>query len=70
MNVTLNAWYEAAECCWCAKSKEAVNVTFSDSFLTDAPLCWKCLQTAFKVRSRQLARPTDSRAPESTQDSL
>lgn len=53
MKVALTEWQESATCCWCEKERECVTTTFSDGFLREASLCWKCLQTAFKVRSRQ-----------------
>ncbi len=64
MSVTLNTWHESITCAWCEKDRECVNTTFSDGFLKDAPLCWKCLQTAFKVRQRQqqpASRPPETR---------
>lgn len=53
MHVTLSSWHESAVCTWCEKDRECVATTFSDGFLKEAPLCWKCLQTAYKVRQRQ-----------------
>ncbi len=53
MHVVIILWHESATCCWCEKSRECVTLTFSDGFLTQSLLCWKCLQIAFKVRSRQ-----------------
>lgn len=63
MKVQLSEWHESATCCWCEKERECVSTTFSDGFLNKAAMCWKCLQTAFKVRSRQpnaKAQPTES----------
>ena len=40
-------------CVWCEKESEGVVVEFSDGFLSRAPLCWKCLTKAVKVRSKQ-----------------
>ena len=56
MKVQLSDWHESATCCWCEKESECVTVTFSDGFLTNAAMCWKCLQTAFRVRSRQATK--------------
>lgn len=53
MKVALTVWHDSATCCWCEKEKECVSTTFSDGFLKDAKLCWKCLQTSYKVRSQQ-----------------
>ncbi|QDT38404.1 hypothetical protein [Stratiformator vulcanicus] len=61
MQVVLSEFHEDEECVWCQKERECVVATFSDEFLKDAPLCWKCLQTAFRVRSSQ----AESADPES-----
>ena len=53
MNVTLTAWHETETCLWCEKSKECVTADFGDGFIRGAALCWRCLQKAVKVRSRQ-----------------
>ena len=53
MKVVLTQWIETQTCCWCEKERECTKVTFSDGFLKDSAICWKCLQTAFKVRSKQ-----------------
>ncbi len=53
MNVTLTAWHETDTCTWCERSKECVTADFGDGFIKTAPLCWKCLQKAVKVRARQ-----------------
>ncbi len=53
MKVVLSQHHENANCCWCEKDRECVTLTFSDGFIQDESMCWKCLQTAFKVRSRQ-----------------
>ena len=63
MAVTLNSWHELIQCTWCEKELEGATTTFTDGFLKEAPLCWKCLQTAFKVRQRQ--QQTAKRPPES-----
>ncbi len=57
MQVTLGAWQDAVACTWCDKSRDCVVATFSDGFLKDSPLCFKCLETAMKVRSRQAQKP-------------
>lgn len=64
MQVTLTAWHEQHRCTWCDKEKEGVTATFSDGFLTDAPVCWSCLAKAVKVRSRQ-AKPPEPRSSKS-----
>ena len=60
MKVTLSEWHTEACCSWCEKDRECVTATFADGFLQNALMCWKCLQTAFKVRSRQSNATTDS----------
>lgn len=55
MKVVLTNPNESARCTWCNKDRECVTATFSDRFLIDAPLCIKCLHTAIKVRSKQVA---------------
>ncbi len=57
MHVTLTGSQETATCTWCEKDRECVTASFSDGFLKDAPLCWKCLQTAVKVRAKQDEKP-------------
>lgn len=64
MKVVLSGRHESAKCVWCEKDRECVTTTFSDGLFTNASLCWKCLQTAFKVRS-QSTKQHDSK-PEST----
>ena len=53
MNVTLTAWHETETCTWCERTKECVTADFGDGFIQNAQLCWRCLQKAVKVRSRQ-----------------
>jgi len=53
MRVALSAWKERDTCTWCEREKECVTAAFADGFLDSVPLCWKCLQKAVKVRSRQ-----------------
>ncbi|QDT64068.1 hypothetical protein [Calycomorphotria hydatis] len=53
MLVELSTWQPSCTCVWCEKERECVETTFSDGFLEKANLCWKCLQTSYKVRSRQ-----------------
>jgi hypothetical protein len=60
MKVNLSRHHTAAKCCWCEKDRECVSVTFSDGFIKNEPMCWKCLQTAFKVRSRQDQEPANT----------
>lgn len=55
MKVVLSQRAESAKCRWCEKDRECVTATFSDGFLKDESLCWKCLQMAFRVRSIQAA---------------
>ncbi len=59
MKVQLSSHHDSATCTWCERSCECVTATFSDGFLKESPLCWKCLQTAFKVRS-QRSRPPEN----------
>ena len=52
MKVVLTGRQESATCVWCErKDRECVKTTFSDGLFQDAPLCWKCLQTSYRVRS-------------------
>lgn len=53
MHVVLTSWHEQENCTWCERPKECVTVDFGDGFIRHAPLCWKCLQKAVKVRYRQ-----------------
>ena len=53
MKVVLSDRQVSAKCVWCEKDRECVSSTFSDGFIKQQLLCWKCLQTAFKVRSQQ-----------------
>ena len=53
MHVTLTAYHDSATCTWCERTKCCTTVSFSDGFLQSAPLCWRCLQKAVKVRNRQ-----------------
>ena len=39
------------------REKEAITADFADGFLRDATLCWRCLEKAVKVRSRQPDTP-------------
>ena len=58
MRVIILLWHESATCCWCEKSRECVTVSFSDGFLNEVPMCWKCLETAVRVRSKQQPEST------------
>ena len=61
MKVVLTNPVDAGTCTWCEKdNRQCVTATFSDRFLVDAPLCWKCLQTSMKVRAKQ--KSTDDAA--------
>ena len=53
MDVKLIAVNENETCTWCERTKECVTADFNDGFIKSAPLCWKCLQKAVKVRNRQ-----------------
>ena len=53
MQVTLSTFHEQVDCTWCERTRDCVSTTFSDGFLKESPLCWKCLQTAYKVRMKQ-----------------
>ena len=57
MEIHITAWHETATCTWCEKQKEAITANFADGFLRDATLCWRCLEKAVKVRSRQPDTP-------------
>ena len=62
MKVILTNPNTETPCTWREKQPPGgcVTATFSDQFLVDAPLCWKCLAQAMKVRSRQVdGQPTD-----------
>ena len=39
----------------------SVTADFGDGFIRNAPLCWKCLQKAVRVRNRQETRPSEQR---------
>jgi len=69
VNVQLTAWHEKETCTWCEKSLECVTADFGDGFIRNAPLCWKCLQKAVKVRNRQDATTQRASATESQQTS-
>ncbi|MEM6779581.1 MAG: hypothetical protein AAF670_18140 [Planctomycetota bacterium] len=56
MKVVLSGRHESANCAWCEKERETVTTTFSDGLFKESSLCWKCLQTAFKVRSQAVKR--------------
>ncbi len=53
MDVRLTAWHETETCTWCETMKECVTAVFGDGFIREAPLCWRCLQQAVRVRHRQ-----------------
>jgi len=53
MELKLTDWHEEATCTWCERTKECVTADFGDGFIKRAPLCWRCLQKAVKVRNRQ-----------------
>lgn len=53
MQVTITAYHDSTTCTWCERGKCCVTVSFSDGFLQSAPLCWRCLQKAVRVRNRQ-----------------
>jgi len=57
MSVTISGLTPEADCVWCEKTRETVQVTFEDGFLRDTAMCWSCLQKAVRVRSRQ-EKPT------------
>ena len=56
MKAVISDYAEAAMCTWCEKETEAVIVAFDGGFLHQAPLCWKCLQKAVRVRHKQEAQ--------------
>jgi len=61
MDVKLTAWQESEICAWCERTKECVTADFGDGFIRNAPMCWKCLQKAVKVRTRQESQPAKRR---------
>lgn len=61
MKVVLTNPANAVTCTWCEKEREGVTASFSDRFLIDAPICWRCLATAVKVRARH-SEPTKDTA--------
>ena len=61
MDVKPTAWQESEVCTWCERTKECVTAEFEDGFIKSAPLCWKCLQKAVKVRTRQESQPMKRR---------
>ena len=63
MNVVLSHWHESDTCTWCEKTTECVTTDFGDGFIRRAPLCWKCLQKAVKVRSRQQGEKQTTERP-------
>ena len=62
MKVVISGREDSAKCVWCEKDRECVKTTFSDGLFQNASLCWKCLQTAFRVRAAQ-AKPTAEEKP-------
>lgn len=62
MKVTLSEFHEAASCTWCEREIESVSATFESGFLTDAPMCWKCLQKAVRVYHRQQTKSRSKRS--------
>lgn len=58
MQIMITGRNDAAKCVWCEKERETIQVTFSDGFLNNASICYRCLQQAFRVRSRQDSNPT------------
>ncbi len=58
MDVKLTALKESDACTWCERTKECVTADFGDGFIRNAPLCWKCLQKAVRVRNRQDSKKT------------
>jgi hypothetical protein len=63
MQVTITAYHDTATCTWCERGKCCVTVSFSDGFLQSAPLCWRCLQKAVRVRNRQTGSETGPSSP-------
>ena len=43
------------QCTWCEKAREVVTASFSDRFLVNAPVCWRCLATSVRVRAKTAA---------------
>ncbi len=65
MKVVLFKRQESVSCCWCEKERECVTVSFSDGFIKQGCLCWKCLQTAYKVRSLHSTRQSSDESKNS-----
>jgi len=61
MKVVISGREESAKCVWCQRDRECVKTTFSDGLFQNASLCWKCLQTAFRVRAAQAKPATDAK---------
>lgn len=61
MKVLLSGRHESAKCAWCEKERETVTTTFTDGLFKEASLCWKCLATAFKVRSQAVNREAEGK---------
>lgn len=57
MKVLLTVWHDSATCRWCQKTRPCVTTSFSDGFLKEAPMCWKCLETSVRVRQRSEEEP-------------
>ena len=53
MKAVISDFTDSETCTWCEKATEAVIVQFDGGFLQEAPLCWKCLQKAVRVRHKQ-----------------
>ncbi|KAA1258575.1 hypothetical protein LF1_10970 [Rubripirellula obstinata] len=52
MKVVLSGHEEKANCIWCQRDRECVKATFSDGLFQNAMICFKCMATAIRVRSK------------------
>jgi hypothetical protein len=54
----ISAHHDTANCSWCRKERECVTVTIT-GFLAEAPVCFRCLQQAIRVRAEQALKDRD-----------
>ena len=57
MKVVLSGHEEKASCIWCQRDRECVKATFSDGLFQNAMICFKCMATAIRVRSKAAEVP-------------
>lgn len=53
MIAQIEKFHDTADCTWCAKNAECVEVSFAEGFLQKAVLCWKCAQQSVRVYQSQ-----------------